>query len=148
MNQVRNRKLGPNALIELSHQMLTSIVAVVAPAAPSSTPSSLKTVWRLMRWVAQRGLGVLPNLGGGRGTFAESPIASPSAYTSLRIGIAELSMAVIVAVIDVWKVRMAVLQLAMPVRVLMALGQMQVQSGGHQDAGSPEPGGSGFMEQA
>ena len=41
MNQVRNRKLGPNALIELSHQMLTSIVAVVAPAAPSSTPSSL-----------------------------------------------------------------------------------------------------------
>ena len=58
----------------------------------------------------------------GRGTFAESPIASPSAYTSARIGIEELSMAVIVAVFDVWKVRMAVLHLAMPVWVLVPLG--------------------------
>ena len=76
----------------------------------------------------------------GWGTFAESPIASLSAYTSLRIGIAELSMAVIVAVFDVWKVRMTVLHLAMPVRVLVALGQMQVQTRRHQHAGAPEPG--------
>ena len=57
-------------------------------------------------------------------------------------------MAVIVAVFDVRKVRMTVLDLAMPVWVLVALGQMQVQTGRHQHAGAPEPRGSGFMEQA
>ena len=76
----------------------------------------------------------------GRRTFAESPIASPSACASLRIGIAEISMTVIVAVIDVRKVRMAVLHFAVPVRVLMLLGQMQIQASRHQHAGAPEPG--------
>ena len=54
--------------------------------------------------------------------------------------ITALSMTVIVAVFDVRKVRMAVLHVTMPVRVLMVLGQMQVQASGHQNAGDPEPG--------